>query len=173
MELLRDYVEVDLAWRNWTFDANAKPEFKIPWYSRGWLKFKKWRSPEAGLDYLNWEMNLVYDEDSGVQPGDKVYGKPLDQATRAKEVIEIYNWWTKVYPNRPDPMDASGWSAYCDRIRTEGKSMFSKNQKAETDPDRKESETALNKLRKFEKQYAKEEEQMLIKLMKIRPGLWV
>ena len=174
MELLRDHVEISLAWRNWTFDVNAKTGYKMPWYTRGWLKFRKWRSPEAGLDYLNWETKLVYDKDTyGVEPGHPDYGKPTDQAKTAKEVLKIYTWWTTVYPNRPDPMEASGWSAYCDRLRDEGKSFFSVSQKPESKADRAEGDKTSDKMREIEAQYAKEEEQMLIKLMKIRPGLWV
>ena len=173
MELLRDHVEIGLAWRNWTFDVDSVINHKMPWYSRGWFKVKEWRCPEAGLDYLNWEIKLTYDNTYGVNPGHKLYGKPTDQAKAAGEILEIYNWWTKVYPNRLEPMDASGWSAYCDRLRTEDRSIFHSSQNPESKTDREESDKALKKLRAIEKQYAKEEEQMLIKLMKIRPGLWV
>jgi hypothetical protein len=64
-------------------------------------------------------MTLTMDTDWGVEATDPNYGKPTGQAERAKEIKELYTWWTVTYPNRPDPHEASGWSEYCDRLREE------------------------------------------------------
>lgn len=167
MNLLRDYVEIELAWKNVVFDTEKKKEFKYPRFSLGWLRFRSFRCPDAGLDYLDWEIKLVNNEDMGYSKTDKLYGKPTRQAQEAREIKEIYNWWVNVYPNRRDPMDASGWSAYCDSLREEGGILDNLNL-----PPTKESKRALKALHKIEKDYAKEEENMLVRLMKIRQGLW-
>jgi len=33
---------------------------------------------------------------------------PTSQALVAREIKELYTWWTEVYPKRPDPHDAGG-----------------------------------------------------------------
>jgi len=121
------------------------------------FKFKNGRCPEAGIDYLNWSMGLVYDESSGIQKSDKNYGRPLPQAETAKKIFEIYNWWLNERPNRPDPMEASGWANYCD------------NKKDYTE---KQASSFLKKLDKIEQEYHKEDEEMMIDLIKIRGSLW-
>jgi hypothetical protein len=161
MNLMRDYVEVELAWRNVMFDDEKKKQYRVPRFSQGWLRFKSFRSQASGLENLDWESKLVYDEHMGIEPGDKLYGKPTPQAARARELQVIYNWWVNIYPNRPEPMEASGWSAYCDSIKGDVLA-----------PPSKESKKAMNALTKIENDYIKEEEQMLIRLIKIRQGLW-
>lgn len=161
MNLMRDYVEVELAWRNVMFDATKMKQYRVPRFSRGWFRFKSFRRQASGLEYLDWESKLVYDEHMGIEPGDKLYGKPTDQALRARELQVIYDWWVNVYPNRPDPMEASGWNAYCDSIKGD---VLAKSSK--------ESRKAMRALTKIENAYIKEEEQMLIRLIKIRQGLW-
>lgn len=157
MQALVDFVEVEKAhMHRWLSTAKDKQ-----------YKFKNGRSAEAGLDYLRWEMSLTNKE--WLKEDDPNYDKPTGQALNAKEVYEIYNWWKNVYPNRVEPMEASGWSALCDRLDAEGKSMFDKNETAE---DRKEKDRILKKLSKIEKQYDREDEQMLIRLIKIRKSLW-
>lgn len=168
MNLLKDYVEVELAWRNVVFDTEKKKNYKYPRFSLGWLRFKSFRCPEAGVDHLLWETGLVYDESMGIEKSHKLYGKPTDQALKAANVLEIYTWWIDVYPNRPDPMDASGWSKYCDSKRSPGRLMMD----LEKPEDRKESNRILKAMCKIEADYAKEEERMLTKLIKIRQGFW-
>lgn len=166
MNLIKDYVEVQLAGRSAVFDTKNEKGYKLTLLEK--LGLKKFRSREAGVDYLLWEMSLVYDESMGVEKGHKLYGKYTDQAERAAAVLKIYTWWVDVYPKRPDPMDASGWSAYCDSKRGPGSIMMD----LEKPEDLKESKKILKAMCKIEADYAKEEEQMLIKLMKIRQGLW-
>lgn len=108
------------------------------------------RSSQLGLDYLNWAANLVYNEDYGVSSGDLDYGKSTPQAESAKEIISLYSWW-KNRPNRPDPFDVVS----IDKIE-----------------DKKQRSTAYKKIEKLESSYEKEDEKMLIKLIKIRKHLW-
>ncbi len=156
MQALVDFVEVEKAWMNHWTDKDNK------------YKFKNGRCAEAGLDYLKWEMNLT-NSGEWIDKDDPIYGTPTDQAESAKEIYEIYDWWKNVYPNRSDPMDASGWSAYCARLDREGKNMF---EGKETADDLEESARSHKKLQEIEQQYEKEEEQMLMRLVKIRKSLW-
>jgi hypothetical protein len=108
----------------------------------------------------------------GAEPGSKGFGELTYQAKAAKEIIELYTWWTTTYRNRPDPYEASGWSAHCENMRVKypGSMFSSLNSK---DPeDRKASDKAHKLLQKIEKAYEKEDEAMMIRLIKIRQSLW-
>ena len=165
---LVDFVEVEQAWHHCMWSDEAKTKFAVPWYRKGWLRWRTWRCPEAGMEYLKWASTLTNKE--FLQEGEKE--EPTYQANSAKEIIELYTWWTETYRNRPDPYDASGWSAHCDamRVKYPGNFMASLNSK---DPaDKKASDKAHKLLRKIEAQYEKEDEQMMIRLIKIRGSLW-
>jgi hypothetical protein len=98
-------------------------------------------------------------------------GKLTPQAIKAQEILDLYTWWTQVYRNRPEPMEASGWTAYCEaaRLANGGKLMFSSDKTPEL---KKMSDKAHKLLRKIEAAYEKEDEQMMIRLIKVRHGLW-
>jgi hypothetical protein len=110
-------------------------------------------------------------EDWGLHSGDKGYGELTGQAKNAREVKELYLWWTETYRNRRDPYEASGWSAYCEaaRIANGGKMSFGADKSPEL---KKQSDKAHKLLRKLEADYEKEDEAMLIRLIKIRNSLW-
>jgi hypothetical protein len=105
-----------------------------------------------------------------VDPTDPNYGKPTPQAVRAKEIKELYVWWTETYRNRPDPYDASGWTAYCElsRLANGGKLFGNK----ETPALKKASAKSLKELQKIEAAYEREDTAMMIRLIKIRDALW-
>ena len=67
-------------------------------------------------------------------------------------------------------MNASGWSDYCEksRIANGGKLNFSE----ENDDLKKMCSDSLDLLQKIEKQYEDEDEEMLIRLIRIRSSLW-
>lgn len=171
---LVEFVEVESAWSHIAWgNAEDRAKYDPPFWASGWWRWRTWRSPQAGLDHLDWAMTLTMDTDWGVEATDPNYGKPTGQAERAKEIKELYTWWTVTYPNRPDPHEASGWSAYCDRLREERGDgnrwigMQSKNPETE-----KMGTTALELLRKIEQDYEEEDEAMMIRLIKIRDSLW-
>jgi hypothetical protein len=167
---LVDFVEIEQAWHHCMWSDEAKTKFAVPWTRRqGW---RTWRCAEAGLEYLDWASKLTWGEDWGIRPGDPRWGKPTPQAESAQEIIALYTWWKAVYPNRPDPHDVSGWSAYCDlrRKNSGGRSIFSTRN--ETREEKKLGRKALNMTHKIEKEFEKEDEEMMIRLIKIRQALW-
>ena len=168
---LVDFVEIEQAWHHIAWDDEARKKYAAPFWASGWFRWRVWRCPQAGLDHLDWAMTLTLSTDWGVEETDPNYGKPTGQALRAKEIKELYLWWTTTYRNRPDPHDASGWSEYCDRLREEkGNSWIgisSKNPETE-----KLGKKALNLTTKIEAAYDKEDEQMMIRLIKARDSLW-
>ena len=169
---LVEFVEVESAWSHIAWgNAEDRAKYDPPFWATGWWRWRTWRSPQAGLDHLDWAMTLTMDTDWGVEETDPNYGKPTGQAERAKEIKELYTWWTVTYPNRPDPHEASGWSEYCDRLREErGDHWFGMQSKTPETEDM--GKRALERCREIEAAYDKEDEEMMIRLIKIRDSLW-
>lgn len=165
---LVDFVEVEQAWHHCMWSDDDRTKFNVPWHRR-WLHLRTWRCPEAGLAYLDWASKLLQDEDWGVQKTDPNYGQPTQQALNAMEIKYLYTWWTKVYPNRPDPYDASGWTEYCKHNREVNGSVY---HNAKTEEERHKTDRMLKICELMEKEYDKEDTNMLIRLIKIRDSLW-
>ncbi len=165
---LVNFVEVELAWHHCIWDDDARKKYRTPWWRSGWLRWRTWRCPEAGIDHLKWAMTLTNKD--FIEEGEKE--EPTYQAKAAKEILELYTWWKEVYPNRPEPMDASGWSAYCDAMRDKYPGSFMSSLNSKDPEDRKASDKAHKLLRKIEAAYEKEDEAMMIRLIKIRESLW-
>ena len=166
---LVDFVEIEQAWHHCLWSDEMKTKFNVPWYRSGWLRWRTWRCPEAGLEYLRWAMTLTNEE--FLDDDKKSEAVPTYQAKSAKEIIELYTWWTETYRNRPDPYEASGWTAVCEASRAAngGRLHFG----TEKDPVlKKQSDKALKALHKIEAAYEKEDEAMMIRLIKIRQSLW-
>jgi hypothetical protein len=171
---LVEFVEVELAWWHiaWA-DKDEKAKYNAPFWATGWFRWRTWRCPQAGLDNLDWQRSLRHDVDSGWAEGDPNIGKPTPQAVKAQEVLDLYRWWKDVYPNRPDPHDASGWSEYCDRKRQEHGDTGLSFMKESKNPElRALGDAALKKTHEIEQAYEAEDEEMMIRLIKVRHGLW-
>jgi hypothetical protein len=121
------------------------------------------------MEYLRWAETLTNEE--FLEEGEKHKAEPTYQAKAAKEIIELYTWWTQTYRNRPDAYEASGWTAACEasRIANGGKLNWGQ----EKDPTlKKASDKAHKLLQKIEADYEKEDEAMMIRLIRVRHGLW-
>jgi len=164
---LVDFVEIEQAWHHCLWSDEAKTEYEVPWYRSGWLRLRTWRSPEAGMEYLKWASTLTNKD--FIEEGEKE--EPTYQANSAKEIIELYTWWTVTYRNRPDAYDASGWSEYCEasRIANGGKLSWSGDKSPEL---KAMSDASHKKLQEIEAAYEAEDEAMMIRLIKIRGSLW-
>lgn len=183
-EELVDFVEVQKAGMNY----NDKKW--IPWYDKHLpyfiSKMIPWRSQHLGVNYLLWEITLLKDDEwFGIYPGsnieritevrnDSEWMQPTHQAKAAMEILELYVWWKFIRPMRPDPMDASGYTDYfaeC-RARTGGDIWDMLDTDSESAESKARSRACSDKCREIEEQYENEDEQMMIRLIKVRRSLW-
>ena len=167
---LVDFVEIETAWSHiaWS-EKEDTAKYNPPFYATGWWRWRTWRCPQAGLDNLKWQSELIHNEDyCKDQP---YYMKPTPQAVKAQEILALYTWWTEVYPNRPDAYNASGWTDYCEasRLSNGGKINWSSDKSPAL---KKQSSKAHKALQKLEADYEKEDTDMMIRLIKVRHGLW-
>jgi hypothetical protein len=170
---LQDFVEIESAWSHIAWGSKEdRAKYNPPFYASGWWRWRTWRCPQAGIDHLDWAMTLTFGNDMGVEEGSEHYGQPTGQAVRAREIKELYTWWTVTYRTRPDPYDVSGWTAYCEasRVANGGKLSWMGSDKS---PELKAmSDAAHEKLREIEAAYEAEDEAMMIRLIKARDSLW-
>ena len=169
---LVDFVEVELAWWHLAWEGKeVRAKYNAPWWRFGWWNIRLWRCPQAGLDNLEWQRKLIHDDE--YCKDEPYYMKPTPQAVKAQEILDLYTWWTVTYRNRPEPMEASGWSAYCDACREEyGGGLWASMRDAKNPALKKQGEKAHKLLQKIEAAYEKEDEEMMIRLIKVRHGLW-
>lgn len=172
---LVDFVETELAWFHMACSDEAYKKYRIPWY-RAIFCFSACRNPESGMEYLNWAANLRHDED-WIDPNDPDFEKPTNQALAAQETIALYRWWKEVRSTRQDPMETSGWSAYCDERRKKVEANGSDLglpflEDDETEEGKAEARQILEVLHKMESEQENEDTEMLIRLIKIRKHLW-
>jgi len=73
--------------------------------------------------------------------------------------------------HRPDPYEASGWTAYCEaaRVANGGKFTFGSDKSLEL---KKQSDKSHALLQEIEAAYEAEDEAMMIRLIKARDSLW-
>lgn len=166
---LVDYVEIELAWWHLAWSPEERPKYNMPWWAVGWWRVRTWRCPQAGLDNLEWQRQLRWKEDE-VGADFKGLGELTPQAIKAQEILDLYKWWTEVYPKRPDIHDASGWTAYCDMRRERGDHMLDLEDRSPEEAEM--ARVALDKSNEIEQAYEAEDEAMMIRLIKVRHGLW-
>ena len=170
---LVDFVEIETASMHIACDTEAREKYAAPFWASGWWRWRTWRCPEAGLAYLDWAMSLKADETWGMSKDDPEFGKPTQQAESAKEIKELYIWWIKIVPSRPDVYDASGWSAHCAtrRGKSEDDGIFS-SLEDQTDEERGVTRSLLDKMHEMESMYLAEDTEMLCRLIRVRDSLW-
>ena len=162
---LVNFVEVESAWHHILWSDEARAKYKTPWYVVSMIRFwREWRCPAAGLDHLAWQIKLVLDEGSGVQPGQPEYGQPTAQAVTAQETLDLYNWWKHDRPARRDVYEVSGWNEI-----TKDDCLFDDTPSLAKTLARDKS---LEIMATLEKRYEREDEEMMIRLIKLRKSLW-
>jgi hypothetical protein len=167
-----DFIEVETAWSHVMWDDDARKKFNMPWWRGQWWTrwFREWRCPEAAIAHLEWEMTLKYGE--WMKETDPLYGKPTPQAEAAKEKWALYYWWTAVRPHRADVYDYCGWTAYCEELQEKNNPEGWLLETNKSKRDKKRSSEMLEAMRKLEEQYDNEDEEMLMRLVKLRKSLW-
>jgi hypothetical protein len=166
---LVNFVEVEKAHLGVIFcgDDQTRKKFSLPWWRKySWLRWSEWRCADAGVDYLNWEAQLVFDEDMDVAASDPKYGKPTSQATVAQQTLDLYNWWKTVRPARPEPSEASGWLAYYKSNSEKSSGQFKWGSVS------KQERRLLKRTAQIELKYDREDQQKMIQLIKLSKSLW-
>lgn len=159
MESLVDFVEVEKAWMTHICDQDARQ--KYGYRPRRW--WRRLRCAQAGIDHLEWEATLDQIEED---PTQGIY-RSEQQAVTAREILALYRWWKFERPERPDPHDISGYSALREESRPEHDDLSFLER-----PLSPEMKVALQKEWEIEASYDQEDQAMLIRLIKIRQGLW-
>ena len=170
---LINFVEIDQANLFIACSEAENKKYKTSWY-RKIFGIGALRCPEAGLADLEWASGLKHDED-WVDKESSSFGQPTTQALAAQEILALYNWWKVKRPQRPDPTEASGWSAYCEEKQRKSQDPADDLSWIDCDQDEADREYASNILeisRKMEQEQEDEDTEMLIRLIKIRGSLW-
>jgi len=118
------------------------------------------KGADAGVAYLKWEMGL------GKEGG-------LNQAENAKEIYELYNWWMHERPNRNDPYEHPDWDKYYE-LKTEiyGDRGFGIATHLDTPELKKLQDKIFGRAGEIEEREEREDEEMFIRLAKVRKGMW-
>lgn len=138
-----------------------------------WSSGEKFKLPNAekGIEYLKWEMTLAEEK-----PDDPDHYPMPDQAARAKETLDLYNWWKYTRPLRKEPGDEVGlWPWYEEMRKKYGDdeadmwSILGREYNAE---DEAEHKRLLDASTQVETDQYNEDTEMMIRLVKLRESLW-
>ena len=156
--LLKDFVEVELAWRERCWGEGEKEDLnfvqKWVWCGR---KISPYRNPALGIKRLTWEATL---DDPALPPCEQ----SPEQARSAREQLELYNWWI----NRPLRKKIN-----CGTYSEQGKDMGPLDDDFDKDAeDYKAYQEKMELSQEQELQWREEDTEMLLRLVKIRETLW-
>lgn len=126
-----------------------------------------YRDAETGMAHLSWESGLVWEENMVGKDSPDV-GLPTPQALAAKDKLRLYLWWKIERPSRVEAMELSGINKY---YQNRPVSRFFMDEET-SEKDRAEWSRISDECTRIEEAYAKEDEENLILLMKIRQSLW-
>jgi hypothetical protein len=167
-----DFIEIEtanshIAWG----DKEETKKYNVPFRTRNrWFNWGgPFRCPQAAIDHLKWEMTLDQPD-----PTDPNHHPSPYQAKAAREKMELYTWWKVVRPSRGGSWDNTGFQAFWTSMDEKygdgwmglgGKKLMNA---AEDRKYRKLSKASED----LEEQWHQEDEDMLIRLAKLRRSLW-
>lgn len=152
-QILVDFVEKELPYMS---RLCGEPSRWHRWMER--LPVLSWyvdccRFPQQGIEHLKWAISLGEESPS--------------QAEYAKEQLDLYLWWTQVRPARIDPFDMVE-----DRPIGSIQELFADGKTVEAQQIKDAYFESLRKAGAIDDAYDVEDEAQLIRLMKVRTGLW-
>ena len=157
--LLKNFVECEQARQRYHWSDDG---IKVsPWYTKLPLywTFVEFRRPDLGIKHFEWAATL---DDPALPP----HERSDKQAEDAREILALYYWWVRDRPARK----VVEYKDYNDQglgILGAFDADFDRNA-----PDYKEYQASVEKSVNQEEQWNEEDTAMLIRLMKIRRGLW-
>jgi len=159
--ILKEFVEVEQAWQSYCWSDEYKEkatwcEKHMPFYRF----FYPFRRPDIGIKHFEWAATL---DDPKLPPHERCD----HQAVAAREILTIYDWWVNQRPARKEiehtPYDNQG----LDGILACFDDDFDR-----TAPDFIVHQKSMDDAGKQEEEWHDEDEQMLIRLIKVRRSLW-
>jgi hypothetical protein len=157
--MLKDFIEVEQAWRTYSWSDEYKSaswfEKHMPFYRT----FYKFRRPDLGIQHLDWAATL---DDPALPPNER----SDHQAITAREIKLLYIWWTQIRPARvehthPDyEQQGLGFLGFFDID-------FDKDAE-----DYKKYIASMDAINEQAEDWEKEDEEMLIRLIRVRRSLW-
>lgn len=150
---LKDFVEVQQARREYWSDDVKKTwcEEHMPFYEMVY----PFRRPELGIKHLEWASTL---DDPSLPP----FEQSPAQAKHARETLKLYKWWVEERPTRV-PVEICHPSADLFDIF---------NPSFRLTKEYKVYRKGIERSHKQRDKWDKEDDAMLVRLMKIRRGLW-
>lgn len=157
MEALVTFVEDEKAsMQRWSSDE----KFKLP-------------NAEKGIEYLNWEMTLEEDDPDKPEGEKKILTR---QAEDAKETLALYEWWKNIRPLRKEPGEVVGLWDFKESTRKdtdeEDDSIWRIMGRKMSPEDKKEYHRLMDESNRVETEQYQEDTDMMIRLIKMRRGLW-
>ena len=120
--------------------------------------FYPFRRPDLGIKHLEWASTL---DDPTLPP----FEQSVAQAVHARETLALYKWWVEERPARKRIEVRHPLAA-------DAKPMDIFNPALKNSPEYKQYRDDLDKSFKQGEKWDKEDDKMLVRLMKIRRGLW-
>jgi hypothetical protein len=163
---LVNFVEIEAARAMVSGNRELMKRYGCHWIHRFFF-LSTWRSSEAGIDHLKWSMSLTNRD--LMEEGDPE--EPSHQARAAMEILELYSWWKEVVPARQRFEETGDWRSYTEVRHSKGFELFAHEGAGERkeEADRSVSWSPTN----HERLHDEEEEQMMIRLIRLRHVLWL
>lgn len=157
--MLKDFVECEQGWHKYCWHPDGHKS--APWYTKLPLywRFVKFRSPKWGIEHLEWASTLD-------DPNLPVHERAVGQAEDAREILALYYWWVRDRPARTE----IEYKEYSDQglgILGSLDDDFDKDA-----PDYREYKESIAQSIDQEQAWYEEDTEMLIRLVRIRRGLW-
>lgn len=170
-----DFVEIESAWHHllWS-DKETRSKYNMPWYYNIYLlRWRTWRCPEAGLAHYLWASELRWTEDE-VGPDSEVLGQLTLQAVAAQEVLALYHWWKDVRPHRGDAWDATGFRDHWNQMNEKygEDDWLLSNDKPTSAEEQNRYRELSDATHALEQKWDDEDQEMMIRLIKLRKNLW-
>jgi hypothetical protein len=159
--IMKDFVEVEQAWHSYMWSDDWKTQ--ASWYEKHmpfYRFFYPFRRPDLGIKHLEWASTL---DDPSLPPHERCDS----QAQHARELLIIYKWWVHDRPARKK----IDYPEYSDQGLDGLLACFDADFD-QTAPDFVAHRAAMDKGIDQDELWEKEDEEFLIRLMKIRRGLW-
>jgi hypothetical protein len=159
--LLKDFVEIEMAWHKYICDEEMR--FNMTWCEKHMPFYRvvfPFCNPDMGVAHLEWAATL---DDPALPPADQ----SPQQAKSAREILALYRWWIITRPSRKEIVAPPYSNQGLDDIMACFDPSFDR-----TAEDFVAHQDSMEDARVQSDQWDLEDDEMLIRLMKIRKELW-